>query len=81
MLKKVFKFVLSKKSSIIILNLGFLLLLAEVNPILEKGGCKKDVFVVCNPDFVKIIFVLLTKVITLYMQVFIIQIGVLAFKK
>lgn len=49
-----------------------MLFLAEVDLVLEKQGCKKIVLGFCCTDCVEIVFALLAKVITLYMQVSII---------
>lgn len=49
---------------------------AEIGLILEKQGCKKDALVAHGIGYAKIIFVLLTEVIALYMQALIIYIGV-----
>lgn len=38
----------------------------EINLILEKLGCKRDILVACDTGYVKIVFPLLTKVITLH---------------
>lgn len=47
-------------------NLRFILLLIKVNRILKKQNNKKDILVICNFDYIKIIFVLLIKVIAFY---------------
>lgn len=72
LLEKGIQFVPSKGSGIIALNLGFILLLAEVDPILKKQGYKKDVLVACSTSRIKIVLVLLTKVVALYLQTLIV---------
>lgn len=54
-----------------------MLLLAEVNPVLEKQNCRRDAFMAHGSGYIKMILILSTKVIALYMQAFIIKVGVL----
>lgn len=72
MLGKNLKFVLSKRGSIIALNLGFILLLAKINAILKKQSCKNDVLIAYDTGHIKMILVLSTKVVVFYMQTFIV---------
>lgn len=72
MLEKDLKFVLSKKDSIIIFNLSLVLLPAEVDLIAEKEGYKGDMFRSCDTSYVKMILALLTKIIALYIQGYIV---------
>lgn len=58
MLKKNFKFISNKKNSIIIFNLSFVLLPTKVDFISEKQDYKKDMLVVYNTRYVKIVFIL-----------------------
>ena len=74
--KEAFEFDSNRRNGIVAFNLRFVLLLAEVNPISEKQGCKKDTFIVCGSGYVKIILTLLTEIIALHMQVFIVKIGI-----
>lgn len=66
-LEKSFKIVLSNKNSIIAFYLSFVLLLVEVDPILEKKSCKKDVLITRNIDYIEIVFKPLTKLIALHL--------------
>lgn len=66
LLEECLEFVLSKKSNPIILNLSFMLLLAEVDPISKKQSRKRDVLVARGTDYIEIIFILPTKVVILY---------------
>lgn len=61
--KKGVEFVLSKEDSTIKFNLGFLLLPAEIDSISKKQGYKRVALGTCG---VKMVFALLTKVVTLY---------------
>lgn len=79
MSEKGLKFVLSTKSSLIILDLGLVLLLAEVDPIPEELGCKKNALIAFGTGRFKIIFALLTKVEAMYMQAFIIHVRIFGF--
>lgn len=80
LLKKSFKFALSKKDNIITFNLSFELLLAEVNSISKKQNCEKNALIVYNFGYVKMILILLTKIVILYRQAFITLIEVLNLK-
>lgn len=64
--KKGLEFVPNIENSIIVFNLSFVLLLIEVDPIIEKQSCKKNTFRTNGIGIVKIVFVLLTKVVVLY---------------
>lgn len=68
--KKSFKFVLDRVSSLIIIDLGFMLLPAEFDLIPEEWDFKKDTFVAFGLNGFKIVLALLTKVIIFYAQVF-----------
>lgn len=68
LLKKSYEFVLNKKDGFIAFNLGFVLLLAKINSILEKQSYKKNLLMACDTSCVKMILTLLKKIITLYMQ-------------
>lgn len=72
LLKKSLKFVINTMDSTIVFNLGLVLLPAEVNSSPEKQGCKRDAFVDYGNSRIEMIFALLTKVIALYIQVFIV---------
>lgn len=64
--KKGFKLVLSRGNDIIVSNLSFMLLLAEVDLILKEQSCKKDIFITYNTSHGKIILALPAKVIVFY---------------
>lgn len=66
--KKNLEFVLSKKGNFITLTLGYILLLVEINFILEKQSCKRNMLRLCNTGYVKIVFIILTEVIVLYIK-------------
>lgn len=70
--EKGFKFVLSKRDRIVASNLSFVLLPAKIDPVLKKRGHKGDTFVTCGSGHIKIIFTLLTEVVILYIQAFIV---------
>lgn len=72
MLEKGLKFVLNRRDGIIVFNLSFILLLAKVDLIIEQQGCKENALVICSTGRIEMIFALLIKVITFYMQAFII---------
>ena len=80
LLKEGLEFVSSKENDIVVFNLRFVLLLAEVNPILEKQSRKGDAFVAYCSSRIEIILTLLTKVIALHMQAPIVKIGVSGLK-
>lgn len=67
LLKKGLKFVLYKKTNSVLLNLNLILLLVEIDLITEKQSYKKDIFIAYSNGYVKMIFILLTKVIRLYL--------------
>lgn len=81
LLEESLEFVSFEKNNPVLLNYSFVLLAVEIDSILEKQSCKKDVFMVHGIGHVKIILILSAKVITLYMQACIIQVGVLGLKK
>lgn len=60
---------------------GFLLLSRIKNTILKKIRCKRYVSVVFGPSGLKIVFILLTEVIALYVQIFIIEVRVPGFER
>ena len=61
------EFVSSEKSNPVPLNLTFVLLPVEIDPISEEQGCKGDALEVRGTGRVKIIFTLSAEVITLHM--------------
>lgn len=78
MVEKNLKFIPNGRGSAF--NLNFVLLLAEVDLVLEKQGCKRDILVAHGSGQIEKIFALITKVVTLYVQTLIIQVGVLGFR-
>lgn len=80
LLKKGLKFDLSEESNPLLLNLSFVLFLAEVDLISEEQSCKGDMLVVCGTSRVQMIFILPAKVVTLYVWALIIEIVVICFK-
>ena len=74
--EKSLEFVLSKRGGPVALNLGLVLLPAEVDPILEERGRKRDTFGLRGTGRVKMILALSTEIVALHMQVLIIQVGV-----
>lgn len=60
------KFVPSKGNDTVMFNLSLVLLPAKVDPILEKQNHKKDALIAYGTGHIKIICILSTKVITLY---------------
>ena len=76
LLEEGLEFLLSREDGIIAFNLRYMLLLVEVNPISEKQGHKRDVFIAHGFGHVEIILTLLTKIIALYMQAFIVKIEI-----
>lgn len=68
--EKSFKFILDKKNSSILFIFYLILLTVEINLVSKKLKYKKDAFIICSTSYVKIIFAILTKVVVLYMQVF-----------
>ena len=79
--KEGLKFVPNRGDSIFAFNLSFVLLLAENNLVLEKKGCKKNAFIAHGSGHIKIILISLTKVITLYMQAFIVKVKIPGIEK
>lgn len=76
LLKKGLKFIPSRKSSTITFNLSFVLLSVEIDLIAKIQSCKRHTFRAYGNNRIKIIFVLPIKVITLYIQAFIVQVEV-----
>lgn len=70
--EKNFKFVPSKRNSIVVFILGLVLLSVESDFILKKQGRKRDTLVVYNTSYIKMILTLLREVVALYMQTFIV---------
>lgn len=65
--KKSLKFILSRKNGIIVFKSNFIFLSAKVDLISKKQSCKKEVFMVYSISCIKIIIILLTKVVKLYL--------------
>lgn len=77
--KKGLEFVLSGRNGTIAFNLSFMLLQAEIDLISKNQGCKKDALRACGISRVKIVLRLLTKIVALYIQAFIIEVGISGF--
>lgn len=67
LLEKSPEFVSSRRDGIVIFNLDLILLLTKVNSISNKHGYKMDTLAICGIDYIKIVFVLPIKGITLNM--------------
>lgn len=80
LLKKNIEFVSSKRDDIVAFELGLVLLLAEIDFIIEKESCKKDILRAYCTGCVKIVLALLTEVIALYVEAIIVQIIILGFQ-
>ena len=76
LLEKGLEFVLSRGDNIVAFNQSFVLLLAELNPILEEQGRKRDTFVARSSNRVEIILTLSTEIIALHMQALIVKVRV-----
>lgn len=63
---------IKKRISPILFNLGLVLLPIKINSILKKQSCKKYTLIVFVSSSLEIVFLLLTKIIEFYMQVFIV---------
>lgn len=68
LLEKGLKFVLNREGSTVAFNMGFVLLLAEIDLIMEKCSYKRYTLRACDTSCVKIILGLSTKVVVLYMK-------------
>lgn len=55
-----------RKGSIIVFNLSFMLLSAEIDLVIEKHSCKRYIFRACDIGYIKIIFALSIKVVALH---------------
>lgn len=64
--KKDLVFALIKRSDILVLDLSFMLLSTKIYCIVEEQNHKKHTFRACDIGHVKIIFILLTKIVALY---------------
>lgn len=68
LLKKDLEFISSRKSSIVVFDLGFVLLPAEINLIAEKQSYQGYALKVYNTNHVKIILAFLIKVLAFYIS-------------
>lgn len=64
--KKDLKFILSRRNSIIVFNLNFILLPAKIDLVTEKQICKKYMLGNRGSGHIKIILVLSTKIVAFY---------------
>ena len=60
--------------------MSFLLLLAKIDLVCKKQGCKRDLLVAYSFSCIKIVLTLATKVVVLYIQALIIQVFVIGLK-
>lgn len=79
-LDKSLGFVSSKEDGIITFNMDFVLLSAEVDPILKEKSNKKDALRVCGAGYIEMVFALSTEVIALHIGATIIQVEISGFK-
>lgn len=77
LLEKDLKFISSREDSTVAFDLGLMLLPAEINLVAEEHSCKEYMLSTSGISRVKVIFVLLIKVIALYMNTSVIQVGIL----
>lgn len=80
LLKKIFKFVLGKRVSLILFLLYFILLSLKVYFVLKKKSYKNNAFRFFGTSYLNIVLVLLIKIVIFYIQVFIVEVEVSAFK-
>lgn len=80
LIEKSSEYILFKVNNLILLNLSLILLLAEINPIIKKQSWKKNVLMAFITSCIKMVLALLTKIVALYIQVFIIQIRIFDFE-
>ena len=80
LLEKGFKFVPSKKGGLVTLNLCFVLLPMEVDPIPEQKSRKENALMICGTGHVEMILALSTKIVALHVQASIIQVRVMGLK-
>lgn len=64
--EKGLKLVSSRKNSIVIFDLSFVLLLAKIDPVVEEKSCKKHAFRACSTSCIEMIFTLPTKIIVFH---------------
>lgn len=74
-LKKGLEFFSGQKGNLVAFSLGFILLLVIENAVFQKNYCKLA-FMTLAPSSFKMIFILLTKIIELYIQIAIIKVEV-----
>lgn len=77
--EKSFEFILIKKENTVAFNLSFVLLLAKIDFILEEQNSKENAFRARSIGCLEKILTLLTKIISLYIQDFIVYIEVMSF--
>lgn len=56
--KEYLKFISRRKDNIVTFNQNFVLLLAKIDLIPKKQGCKKDALAICSSSHIKIVFIL-----------------------
>lgn len=67
LLKKSLKFVLNNRNSIIVFIFNLVLLFIEINFILKKQSCTKDVLIAYSTHYIKMILILSIKIVALYL--------------
>lgn len=70
--KKSLKFVLSRGNSIVALDLGFIILLVEIDLIANKRSCKKYMLRTRDISCIEMIFILPTIIIAFHIGTFVI---------
>lgn len=80
-MKKSLKLFLTWNRNSLIFDLVFMQLPTKKDSILKKRGCKKYAFIVFNFSYFKIVLTLLTKVITFYIEVPIVQVWIFCFER
>lgn len=66
LLKKRLEFDSNRKNDTIAFNLSFILLPIKINFIRKNQGYKKNEWIICSTDYIKITLKLLTKIIASY---------------
>lgn len=77
LLKKYFKFVLSKRNSTVAFDLDLVLLPAKIDSVVEKQNCKKYALRIRGIGCIEIILALLIKIVVFYIDIPVIQVVIL----
>lgn len=81
LLEKSFEFVPNREDSIVAFHLSFVLLLVEVDSITGEQSRKRDAFGARGTGRIKMVFTVLTEVVTLHVQVPIVEIRVFGLER